>query len=291
MKYIIILMALFFSLPNYSQNYHDKFKADICSCIETKKTTLQIPDKIYNACFSKHMVTYAVFIDAAIKEEDRTKKFIAGQKVRRDLNQKFKYELAYICDAYVDIIEEKKQRVIHQIRSKKIDSSRIDKLNETVAMAPHWANYFNRGQFYYYIGNLQKAERDVLKSIEENPLNEGRILLSQEYLLLALIYEEQKQYSKAIAIYEAINAKVIIPSVALLKAIVSRKSSGYVFKPSIGLKTKKPPIIPKEKPNKILQKKKKKTDTITTRNQNEERNTKVKSKDSTKSLRHLFKLN
>ncbi len=300
MKHLIILLTLILSINLYSQNYQDRYKADICACIETKKNTMQIADKIYNACFVKHMTTYAVFIDAEIKEEDKTRKFIAGQQVRRELNQRFKYELVYTCDAYVDVIEGKKQDVIQQFRSKKIDSTHIDKLNETVAMQPLWANYFNRGQYYYYIGDLQKAEQDVLKSIEENPLNEANIVTAQENFLLALIYEEQKQYTKAIAIYDAINSKGINPSVEMMKAIVSRKSNGYIFKSKTALKTEIPPVAPKEKLDKEPVKTRQRTSPRTLQTNRTKINTDkarsqqkdpvLKSKDSAKSLRKLFKL-
>lgn len=302
MKHLIILVLfLTTTLAIKAQGYENNYKSDICACIETYENTLQAADKIYSSCFAKHMTTYAVYIDAEIKEEDKTKKFIVGQKIRRELKERFIYELAYTCNAYVDIIESKKQHVIQQLRSKKIDSSRIDKLNETVAMKPHWANYFNRGQFYYYIGDLQKAERDVLKSIQENPLNQGDIVIAQESLLLAMIYEEQKKYDKAIAIYDTINSKTIIPSIELLKAIVSRKSKGYVLKPKDIINTDIKPIVAKEKTEKETVTRRQRTSpkvlegkteqNTTTQTRTTQRQNSTKNKDSVKNLRSLFKLN
>jgi len=299
MKHLIILILFISALSTRNQGYETNYKADICDCIESKKNTFQNADKIYNACFSKHMTTYAAFIDAEIKEEDKTKKFITGQKVIRDLNQKFKYELVYSCDAYIDIIEGKKQDVIQQFRSKKTDSTRIDKLNETVAMQPHYANYFNRGQYYYYIGDLQKAERDVLKSIQENPLNEGNVVTAQENFLLALIYEEQKRYGEAIAIYDAINAKGINPSVEIMKAIVFRKSNGYVLKSKEVNENSKTSSVLAPKPNTKLrsstrdrtsQRRNSKTNTPQVKTPQNRSITKKTDSTKTKSLHGLFKL-
>ncbi|XMO88158.1 hypothetical protein AAFN75_07650 [Algibacter sp. AS12] len=304
MKQFIFLVMLLWGLNSYSQNYESNYKADICACIEAQENTQQLPDKIYNACFTKHMTTYAAIIDAQIKEEDKTKKFIAGQQVRRDLNQKFKYDLVYVCDAYIDIIESKKQKVLQNFRAREIDSSKIDKLNETVAMVPHYSSYFNRGQYFYYIGDLNNAERDVKKSIEENPLNNEGTLTTHESLLLALIYEEQKKYSEAIAIYNAINSKAINPSVELLKAIVYRKSKGYAFKSNAILEKSEQPEVAAEKTEKapidVTQRRRtvargSRTDTNTVPNKttpkiSTKQQTTTKTKDSTKNLRGLFKL-
>lgn len=296
MKYLEVLFFYLILFSANAQGYETKFKTDICVCIETKKNTFLSAEKMYTACFSENMVTYAPIIDAQIKEDDKTKKFIAGQKVRRELIEKFKYELIYSCDTYLDIIEEKKWNAIQQFRSKKIDSARIDKLNETVAMQPHWASYFNRGQFYYYIGDFQKAERDILKSIQENPSNQNGTITVQENLLLALIYEEQKQYAKAITIYNTINAKTINPSIELLKAIVYRKSNGYVNKSNTIGESVYTLTTPKEKPQKppveINRRTASRTPQTNTDNTNSsQKQTVSKSKDSTKALRKLFKLN
>jgi len=300
MKHLIILV-FFSSLLITAQGYEAKYKADICACIEAKKNTFQTADKIYYACFSKHLSTYASFIDAQIKEDDKTKKFIASQKIRKELIQRFKYELVSSCDAYIDIIEGKKLDVIQQFRSRKIDSAQIDKLNESVAMRPHWTSYFARGNFYYVIGNLQKAEQDVLKSIEENPLNKDNLVTSQENFLLALIYEEKKQYTKAIAIYDAINSKSLNPSVELLKAIVIRKKNGYVFKTKNTSKKDIPALVLKGKQEKEPIKTSSKTinnipqtdstQTNSSKLKNRKKETVSKNKDSTQSLRKLFKIN
>lgn len=286
-KHFIFLLLFLFSFDNYSQNYLDEYKADICSCIETKKTTLTAVDNIFKACFTKNMTTYAIFIDAEIKEEDKVLKYIKGQKLRQELQQKFKYELVYSCNAYFDLIEEKKQHVLQQYRNRKIDSTKIDKLNETVAMQPHWANYFNRGQYYYFIGDLKKAEKDMLKSIEENPISETYLANTQEKLILASIYEEQKRYAEAIAIYDVINSRTVIPSVAVLRAIVSRKSKGYIMRPVEVTKKETPTVVAKEKAEKEPVKIKQRTSPrVPKTTQNFEKN-----KDSTQSLRKLFKLN
>ncbi|MEP3838862.1 MAG: tetratricopeptide repeat protein [Algibacter sp.] len=302
MKQFIFLMILLWGLNSYSQNYESNYKTDICACIEAEQNTRQLADNIYNACFAKHMITYADLIDSQINEADKTKKFITGQQVRRDLNQKFKYELANVCDAYVDIIESKKRHLLQEIRTKKIDSSRIDQLNQTVAMVPNYYSYFNRGQYYYYIGDLNKAERDVKKSIEDNPLNQNGISTPQESLLLALIYEEQKKYSEAIAIYNAINTKAINPSIELLKTIVYRKSNGYVLTTKNVEDKKVESIVAKETTEKITVNRRQRTATRISEAKTEQKQnnttpttiakkqTTIKSKDSTKNLRGLFKL-
>ncbi|MFD1615699.1 hypothetical protein [Gelatiniphilus marinus] len=302
MKHLLILPLLFFSLNGYSQNYKENYKADICACLETKKNTLQTANKIFDACFAKQMTTYASLIEAEIKEEDKTQKFIVGQKIRRELHQKLKYELVYSCNAYFDIIEQKKQDVLQQYRSKKIDSTRIERLNESVAMQPHYSNYFNRGQFYYFIGDLKKAEQDVKKSIQENPLSQSHLATAQESLLLAMIYEEQKKYSEAIAIYDTINSKTINPSVALLRAIVFRKSNGYALKPKVPVENNnstsasnsKPAEKAKNKPANTSRTRTAQTNRNRARAKKEQNRTinraKQKPKDSTKPLRGLFKL-
>jgi tetratricopeptide (TPR) repeat protein len=293
MKHLIIISAVLLYINSYSQNYQESYKTDICSCIETnrKKDIFLTAGKIFNTCFTKHMVKYADFIDAEIKEEDRTKKYIVGQKIRRELQEKFKYELVYSCNAYIDIIETKRQSVVQQYRSKKIDSNQIDKLNETVAMLPLWANYYNRGQYFYYIGDLQKALQDVKKSIEDNPLFDNYLATAQQHILLATIYEEQKKYDKAIAIYDAINSKISNPDIAILKAIVARKRNGYRLASEVQHTTSILNSKSREPNDKtLISKRTRAIQTNKTDKKHQQNSSAEKCKDSAKSLRSLFKM-
>ena len=85
MKQLIILFILFLDLNTHSQNYENKYKADICACIKSKKNSLQLANKIYNACFAKHMTTYAAFIDSKIKELYASTMFLWNHKIDKGL--------------------------------------------------------------------------------------------------------------------------------------------------------------------------------------------------------------
>lgn len=214
----------------YAQSYIKNFKADICECLEAKKSTTTTIDGDYSKCFKTNLVTYAPLIDASINIEDKNLKYIEGQKIRGSLGFKFKYELMYSCDTYFYAYE----RGIYASKEKQKqhgDSVKLQKMNELVAMKPHWNSYVLRAKEYYNLNDLRKAEQDILKSIELSPFANNVVQLRAQRLFLSQIYEDQKRYDEAIKLYDGIILGDIDYQTQILKAIVVRKKNGNYYSP------------------------------------------------------------
>lgn len=263
---IVLLCLIFIGNKNVvSQNYKEKFKADICNCFQHGLAENdKISKQAYKKCFDKNLIKYAVFIDAEIEEENIRVKYRKGQLARQELRKKFKHELVYSCDVYFNSIEDERRRIKLQAQSV-VYTSDIERLNQQIAMTPNSANYFKRGKVNFYLGNLKNAEADVRESLKlSKPY--GSAMYSA---LLAWILEEQKRYSEAVAIYSEINTAYYNSEIEILKAVANKKAGGTATN---------------------LNKEKSELDLFLKNQKNEKTKDKFKKKDSISSLRKLFKI-
>ncbi len=276
MKASIIAIALILAVSSksYTQSYQEKYKADICQCIEAEKADVKHLESSFEKCFKKHITKYAVSIDAEIKEANSTQKYVKGQKARLELKQKFKYELVNSCNYYFNTLNNARQLVLKKLRALPVDSTELEKQNQNVALKPHWQNYFSRAQVYFKLGRLKKAEQDLLESLKINPYGKMPLYVRKEMLLLAWVLEEQNRFNEAIEIYNKISIGKIDSEVDILKTIVKRRqgnkynSSKVTIKQTINKNKKLTPL--------------KKTEAT--------KNKASKPKDSIQSLKKLFKL-
>lgn len=295
----------------YSQNYLNNFKSDICQCLQEKNVTYKNVDYEYNNCFIKNLVSYADMIDSEIQIEDQTKKYIEGQKIRNNLKKKFSYELMYSCDAYFYVVERGVFKVKENARQN-VDSTQLQKFHELVAMSPKWQSYLYRAQHYYKLNDLQNAEKDILKAIELSPYKNNNKRIRAEKMLLGQIYEDQGKYSDAIQLYDKIAINELDTQVEIIKAISVRKRDGRYIPPSdvsdfntvsdLGNTSfesiNKEANVRRREANKNNQSQQNITTPVVSRSRetgvlplsDSEKPKGIKSKDSAKSLRSLFKL-
>jgi len=210
---------------SYSQNYEEKFKTDICNCLQGKSHGRNTVTSLYQDCFRQKLTTYATLIDNSIQEEENNHlKYLKGQQLRRALNTQFQYELVYSCDFYFELLENEKERKYAADRANTYQGDLV-KINEQLAMHPHSQMYLQRAKMHFNLSNLKEAEEDVLQSIKTNPLSEENIAYTvKEKTLLAMILEKQKHYNKAAAIYKEIYGVLPNVEIAKLHAVVHKKS-------------------------------------------------------------------
>lgn len=226
MKRLLLLLCLLCIHKSKSQTYKTNFRVDICQCLQDEFATANNLDKKLSECFRSELTKYATFIDAEIKEENATLKFAKGAKARRDLELEFKSELIYSCDFYYNKIEKTRQETLLALREQDYRSE-LKRTNEFVALSPTNIAYLGRAGIYYYkIGDLDKAMSDVNRSIEFIKSLDKDSWPKSEKLLMALIFEEQKKYDQAIAIYDDLYRSVYDYQIAILRAIVNRKKAG-----------------------------------------------------------------
>lgn len=225
-KYFSIIICIqLLTLPtSYSQNYEAKFKTDICNCLQEKSQGRNTATNLYQECFREKLTNYAILIDSSIQEENNLLKYQKGQQLRRELSDKFQYELVYICDFYFDMLEAEKERKYAADRANTYQGD-LDKINQQLAMHPHSQMYLQRAKVHFNLYKLKEAEEDVLQSIKTNPLGEENILhIAKEKILLAMIFEKQKNYSQSAAIYQEIYTAVPNVEVGKLHALVHKKA-------------------------------------------------------------------
>lgn len=225
MKYSITILIAINCMFGYAQEYKEKFKADICNCLDTE---IEIRRQIRNAfdtCFNKNLPTYATIIDASLEEGTPVLKYQKGQLRRTELKFMFLHELVYSCDLYFQEIEAERQRQLAVGRSRTYPSD-LEKLNQTVALHPHPKSYMQRARTHFYLGNLKEAEADVLKSLEVNPYGQQGLYTRKEKLFLAWILEEQKRYKEAVTLYNESYAGNFDIETPILKAIAHKKAGG-----------------------------------------------------------------
>ena len=226
-RVILLLILLFCSEQSISQTYKSAFRADMCDCLETESLKRKLTENAYKSCFRETLPIYAAQIDAQIVEEDINKKYLQGQIARRDLIVTMQSELVYTCKAYFDHLEDEKlsKKLIARDYVKAID---LEKQNQLVAMSPNAYAYFSRAQLHYILGHFKKAEEDVRKSLEVNPNSSNMKSTRNELLLLALIYEEEQQFTKAVALYDQVYFGVYDSPVAILRAIADKNNGGTI---------------------------------------------------------------
>ncbi|KJD33630.1 hypothetical protein PK35_07295 [Tamlana nanhaiensis] len=224
-KPLFSITILFISFVVNSQDYAENFKGDICQCMQEKGVNLKTIDNVYEDCFNASLVSYASLIDSEFNDENVTVKFSKGQVKRRELKAQFKYELIYNCDIYFSTINRGIELVKEKARLTS-DASQLQKQNEYVAMHPSYISYFQRAQLHYRLDDLENAKKDLFKSIELDYSGKNDKGARDQKLLLAQIYEDQKQFNKAIEIYDKLFLNVYDHKVGLLKAIAVKKSGG-----------------------------------------------------------------
>ena len=206
-----------------------------------------------------------------------------------------------------------KSTVAKQIAKQTVDSTKLQKFHEVVAAQPNWLSYSARAKQYYLLNDLKHAEQDILKSIELSPSGNSEKGARKERLFLAQVYEGQKRYAEAIKLYDQFIYNDLDYGLNMLKAIVVRKNNGKYNPPTedvLAVKSQSKNTTITEKT--VIGERKIKRDVNVNRlatsrlNKNSGRGSigvkkdtiktritkpikKTKSKDSTKSLRSLFK--
>lgn len=270
---------------SFGQSYKDAFRDDVCVCLKQEKLKLRLTEKTYDKCFKEILPKYATKIDGEIKEEDVNKKYRLGQKARTNLMLAYKHELIYTCDVYYNLIEELRtgKKLIARENAKKSD---LKLLNEQVAMSPNYTSYSRRAQLQFKLGDLEASVNDINRGIEVHPYGDNVNYIRNDLLLLAWIYEEQGRFNDAIKLYDTIYTSIYDTDVAVLRSIVDKKSGGTLSNISLSDSKNKTIKISKENSVKTNGKRILKS----SRDKNNRRESDMKKKDDTSSLRKLFKI-
>ncbi|WP_452227052.1 hypothetical protein [Lacinutrix cladophorae] len=289
---IIVLLAFLTVYSAYGQAYKSAFRADICQCLETESLKRNLTPNAYKNCYKETLPKYANQIDAAIVEEDLNKRYYLGQLARKDLILAFQYELIYTCKVYFDYLDRNRTSKILIAREQAKESD-LEAKNQMVAMSPNAYAYFHRAELHFNLANLKEAEADINKSLEVNPNASNIKSTRHELMLLALVYEEQKQFAKAVALYDKIYMGDLDSQIAELRALANKKAGGSMS--SIPKPVNKTEPVIKNKTERRRPKPKstttKTTEIITERRTKTRQEAKqTKSKSDSSSLKKLFKL-
>lgn len=225
--YITILISCLGFLFVNGQSYKNAFRADMCDCLETESLKRALTENTFKRCLRETLPKYATQIDAQIVEEDVDKKFYKGQLARKDLLVAMQSELIYTCDVYYKHIYfvRNSKKLIARENAKE---SELEKYNQMVALRPNAMAYFMRAKVHFKLGNIKETEADINKSLELNTDRENAKATRHELLLLAWVYEEQKRYTEAIALYDKVYFGDLDTQVAQLRALADKQAGGSI---------------------------------------------------------------
>ena len=237
-KYLLTIVILtFFSAEMTAQNYKDSFRNDICNCFEEAQPEVYALDGTVGKCFGEQLTKYAHFIDNEIKDTVVMTKLRKGQLARQNLFSTYKYELIYSCERYSALADSARAAQLSNLKKSYGREDRLERAHQRVAMSPNWFSYYSRSQIHFGLGNLNEAEEDLQYAMSimnyEDP---------QYKLLLAWIFEEKKEYSKAVAIYDELIDGLSNTTLTRLRAMANNKAGGRMELPEGQFQIKSDPI-------------------------------------------------
>ena len=187
-RYIMLTFFVLKWATLSAQDYQNRFKADICSCIETKGPSVRSLDSTYQQCFREVLVNYTGAIDQEIQEAEPSVLYVKRQQRRTELMIVFQHELIYTCDFYYELQEKGRQLKLSTMRAN-AERSMLKKLDEYVALNPNTVTYTQRGVLYFALEDLEKARQDLEKALSINAF------AKDAQIMLSWVLEEKGMYS------------------------------------------------------------------------------------------------
>jgi len=218
-QYVIGIFFTILGTALQAQDYQNRFKEEICTCIEEKGPSVRSLDGVYMACFREKLVNYTNAIDLDIQEKEPSLASIKRQQRRVELMILFQHELVYNCDVYYDLLEKGRQLQLITMRAN-TEASALKKMNENIALSPSAFSYSQRGALYFALDDLDKAKQDLEKTLDLNPY------ARDAQIMLAWVLEEKGKYSESKMMLDELYTNKFQKDIAILRAIIIRKMGG-----------------------------------------------------------------
>ncbi|MFY0630521.1 MAG: tetratricopeptide repeat protein [Flavobacteriaceae bacterium] len=191
MRKILALIFLIATTLSYSQEFKERFSQDVCKCFTEKK---EIERNTLESCYTKYLVNYQSDFNKLIDKDSKLSEYEQGVIHARKLFEDMQSGLIQNCDAYYEFFNSLREKSILEMR-KNYPDSKLDSLNKEISVNKTAELLWERGNAHFTRNELSKAKKDYEMCLEINPN------YIQSIYFLGWVYEKQKNYSKAIELY------------------------------------------------------------------------------------------
>ncbi|WP_324028196.1 tetratricopeptide repeat protein [Maribacter sp. BPC-D8] len=214
MKKIFILLS-FLLTSNYihSQTLNEKIYETTCECFNTTENLDRLTSE---SCYDKSVSQYETEIRELIDEGSE----ISIQEQAESLGYKIKSEsfeyLIFNCEVYFNYMVDVKEKAFVNFKSS-ITLEKIDSINELILKKRTLELLWERGNYLFVNGELERAEKDYLECLDINPN------YYPASFFLGWLNERKGNYDKAIELYENLLDSTDMKAVKINLAIVKQK--------------------------------------------------------------------
>ena len=209
-----LLAFLIVPVLSFSQEFKEKFSQDVCQCFSEKK---DVEFNILEDCFMKNLNNYKSDIEKLIDENSELSEHEQGEILGEKIFYDMQVDLIRDCDSYYSFFNSLREKSILDMRQS-YSESKLDSLNKELSINKTTELLWERGNAYFSRNELLKAKKDYETCLEMDPNH------LQSIFFLGWVYEREKNYSKAIELYNQVFITTKTAEFNLIIEIAKRKS-------------------------------------------------------------------
>ncbi len=200
--------------------FKKELTTSVCACFSENELS-DINQDVFVSCFKKSVVNYQdelanmILIQGSDKDSYQASIDI-GKRLMFDIQK----DLINDCDNYFFYLEKMKETGFNA-RIKDASTKITDSLSILIKKNPSLDLYRNRGVNYLSLGEYDNAEKDFNTCSD---LNANDI---QTKIMLAMLFEQKKEYSKAAKQYNAVYELTGIREITVMTELAKRKAKEY----------------------------------------------------------------
>lgn len=195
-KFSYLFLFFFISSYSYAQDFKEKIKVDVCKCLgQAESPTINTLQNCLGVSLAQYEEEFKKLIDTTSSLSEYEQGRIIGRKLFTEMQA----DLIHSCDAYYEFWAGQRKAMLQEIsgvrNQKFIDSiSPIIQKNQTPDLL------WERGLAYFAAGKIDLAKKDFEAALAINPNH------FQSKFFLAWTFEKNKEYAKAISLYEELKS-------------------------------------------------------------------------------------
>lgn len=220
MRYLILSSTLvLLTTALYGQTLEERITDKFCECFKTIDQSQgqdYVLEKYKQDCFVQTLQGFEADFNK-IKDTIRgSADYERGVELGRIISIKTQVLMIKRCDQFYYFMDNVRSGLLRNVDVDQ-ENSNIASKSILIGTDPSVANYFDRALSYFRVQNFKLARRDLDKILEiESNFGAG-------YLLRGFLYEQKKDYKRAIADYEAGKRLTGKNEVDMFIAMVQRK--------------------------------------------------------------------
>ncbi len=213
-NFLSIIFLFFISISIYGQQYKEKLSNDVCKCFteNNKKGSNTLEN-----CFTQNIGNYRNELDKLIDKNSSISEYEQGEIIGKKMFFEIQQNLIQKCDAYFLFFENLREQSILAMK-KKYSQSKIDSITTLISKNKTTELLWERANLYFANSELKNAEIDYLECLKIDPNH------IPSMFFLGWLYERNKDYNKAIKLYQVIQKATKKQEIVLFIEVATRKS-------------------------------------------------------------------